>query len=512
MPPWSIRSTFSSSLRERSSKRFVLTHHCSLACFATAVLVTLGGVRGWLDHTVAQEPAPLRSSTSRTVSDFGAVGDGATDDGAAIQRAVDAQLGDISLPKGVYRITKTIVVDLDAVGPTSFVGSGVARIVMAGPGPAIRFLGTHAGTAAPNTVKDNVWENQRSPIVEAVEIVGAHPESCGIEADGTMQLTLSRVVVRKTLHGIHLVNRNRNVIISDCHVYENQGVGIFYDHVNLHQSNIIGCHISYNQQGGVVIRGGDVRNVHIGTCDIEGNMGGADSEPTANVLLDSTGGSIGEVAIVGCTIQHAHEAPESANIRINGASTAVAFTKETRHGNITIADNVLSDVQVNIDVANTRGVAITGNTIWKGFASNLRVTNSDSIVVSDNVFDSNPRYHYGDGSTARLGLVFSDCTGCTISGNHVDQIGDAAAAIVLRNCRLVNITGCTILDCSPCGLLLENVSDSRVSDCLIQERDATTVPRVSLRALSGSGNQIVDNLLGCGQEVSPEFTSPPKNP
>lgn len=507
MPSWLIPKLLRSSLCEQSSRRLRMTRYSPQVALATAAFIAFAGPGGRCNHVVAEEPAALRSSTPQTVGDFGAVGDGVTDDSSAIQRAVDSGLGDIHLRKGVYRITKTIVVDLDAVGPTAFVGSGVARIIMAGSGPAIRFKGTHTGTAAPDTVQKNVWENQRSPMVDAIEIVGAHPESCGIEADGTMQLTLSRVVVRKSLHGIRLVNRNRNVIISNCHLYENRGVGIFYDHVNLHQSNIVGCHISYNQQGGIAIRGGDVRNIHIGTCDIEANMGGPNSDPSANVLLDSTGGSIGEVAIVGCTIQHTHDAPGSANIRINGTSTAVAFTPETRHGNITIADNVLSDVQVNIDVANTRGVTITGNTIWEGFTSNLQVHDSDSIVVSDNVFDRNPRYHYGDGSTARLGLIFSDCTGCTISGNHIDQIGGASAAIVLRNCRLVNMIGCTILDCSPCGLLLENVSDSRVSDGLIHERDDTALPRISLRAVSGSGNQIVDNLLGCGQEISMGFNS-----
>jgi hypothetical protein len=236
-------------------------------------------------------------------------------------------------------------------------------------------------------------------------------------------------------------------------------------------------------------------------------MGPADSEPTANVLLDSIGGSIGEVAIVGCTIQHAHEAPNSANIRINGESTRTTFTDETRHGNITIADNVLSDVQVNVDIANTRGVSITGNTMWKGYAANLRVNNSDSIVVSNNVCDRNPRYHYGDGSTARLGMVFTNCHGCTLNGNHIERVGDIPAALTIRNCSHFNITNCTILDCSPCGLLLENVSHSRVSDCLIHDDQPNAAGLMSLRATGGRGNMIVDNLLGHGHEFTNESAS-----
>src|SRR5690606_8972412 len=97
-----------------------------------------------------------------------------------------------------------------------------------------------------------VWENERMPLVDGLAILGDHPDSVGIEAVGTMQLIISRTHVRNTLHGIHLTGNNRNLIISDCHIYENRGIGIYYDEVNLHQSNITGCHISYNNRGGIV--------------------------------------------------------------------------------------------------------------------------------------------------------------------------------------------------------------------------------------------------------------------
>ena len=114
-----------------------------------------------------------------TVRDFGAIGDGKADDTAAIQRAVDSRIGDIRLPRGVYRISKPIVIELDKVGFTSVIGSGTARIVMAGPGPALKFVGTHGGTASPASVKPNVWLNQRMPTVDGIEIVGAHEEEIG---------------------------------------------------------------------------------------------------------------------------------------------------------------------------------------------------------------------------------------------------------------------------------------------------------------------------------------------
>src|SRR5207253_4970805 len=131
-----------------------------------------------------------------------------------------------------------------------------------------------------------------------------------------------RVLIRRCFHDIHLTTSNRNVIISDCHIYQNRGVGLFLDHVNLHQINVTGSHISYNDRGGVVVLGGEVRNLQVNGCDIESNHS-KDQSPTANVLIDSTSGSNAEVAIVGNTIQHNHTSPGSANVRVKGPSNPV---------------------------------------------------------------------------------------------------------------------------------------------------------------------------------------------
>lgn len=418
------------------------------------------------------------------------VGDGKADETAAFMYRVSVEKKPLTLLKGVYRITKTIEINLDETGPISISGDGTATVVMDGPGPAFRFIGTHEGTAAPKTVKENVWKNQRTPMVDGIEIIGTHPEANGIEATGTMQLTVTRTVFRKLHHGIHLTKRNRNVLIADCHVYENSGVGIFYDNVDLHQSNIIGCHISYNKLGGIVSRAGGVRNIHIGTCDLEGNMGGPDSTPSANIELDCRGGSVAEVAIVGCTIQHSHNAPNSANIRINGESTPRPFTKETRHAHITIANNVLSDVQVNIDIEHARSVAITGNTIWKGFAHNLKVTGSESVVITGNMFDRNPRYHYGDGADSQNAILLENSTGVTFTGNHITDVTRQPAGVVVRKCHRAHLSNNTILDCAPVGILLENTTESRVSDCLIKGDNLTLPVKVS----GGNDNFIADDL------------------
>jgi len=416
------------------------------------------------------------------VRTFGAVGDGKADDTAAIQKAVDSDAGTVRFEKGVYRVTKTITVNLAEHGHVALVGDGTARIVMAGAGPAFHFVGTHGGTADPGTVKPEIFERQTMPIVDGLEIAGAHNEADGIEATGTIHLTITRVNIRECRHAIHLTQRNRNIIISNSHLYKNRGIGIFYDAVNLHQSNITGCHISYCAGGGVVSRGGEVRNVQIAGCDIEANMAteaimgeAAKNAPaSANVELDSRGGSIAEVAITGCTLQHTGKVAGSANIHIIGPGDDKRVTSEsgegkTREGNVTISSNVMSDVRINVHIEHARGVCILGNTFWEGFDHDLFVEHSSEIAITGNVFDRNPRYALWQKEAPKQGVEFRDCADCTLSGVHINGVREHAAALLVKDSRRFLITGCSILDSDGTGILFENVRHSRIAACLIAD-------------------------------------------
>jgi hypothetical protein len=451
----------------------------------------------------AQESQHLTGDRIADVKAFGAIGDGTTDDTDAIQRAVDSGRGRIVFPKGVYRLTRPVEAVLDRIGYLSIEGNGVARIEMAGAGPALRIIGTHQASADPGNFAANVWDNQRMPLIDAIAIVGKHDQAVGIEADGTMQITLTRLHLRSLLHGIHLVKNNRNVAIADCHIYHNRGVGIFYDDVNLHQSNITGCHISYCGGGGIVSIAGNVRNIQIAGCDIESNMS-VDTPPTANVLIDCRGSHYGtaEVAITGCTIQHNNPSPDSANVRIIGNSNPTAKLPLIREGNVTIAGNVLSDVQVNLHLKECRGVAITGNTLWQGYKHNILFESCSSIVMGANNLDRNPRYDYGNTANANNSVVMRDCDDCTISGLHVTNVWRDPAAVTLENCRRINLSDCTILDCDNLGLLLKNVVNSRISGCIIRDDRKKTPgdgehPKVTktIRVEGGEGVLISNNFL-----------------
>ena len=205
------------------------------------------------------------------------------------------------------------------------------------------------------------------------------------------------------------------------------------------------------------------------------------------MLIDCTGGVAGaaEVAITGCTLQH-NPSPDSANIRFLGANRP-----DHRWGHLVVANNILTDAQINVDVQKARGVSIVGNTFGSGVQHDLRIVESSNIVVGPNVLDRNPLYK--DDKSANGGVLLKNCQDMTISGLHVTQVRRLPAGLVLEKCRRVNLTGCTILDCDNAGILLKEVSDSRISDCLIRNDQSSDLPWTAVKMEASSGNMVLDN-------------------
>ncbi len=386
---------------------------------------------------------------------------------AELQKQIDDRNGSLLLIKQVYRITKPLEVDLEKHGTMAIKALGGATIVMDGPGPAIRLKGTHQGTASPKTFKPGTW-NERMPILTGFEILGAHPEACGIELFQTVGAIIERVSIRWCLHGIHLVERNRNVIVSNTHLYENSGVGLYLDDLSLHQINVSNSHISYNRAGGIVVRDGNVRNLQVTGCDIEGNMP-ADETPTetANILIDVSGSadtrakSIAEIAITGCTIQHSAnysggeektQAPGGANIRLAG--------KEIYPINsVTISGNVMSDTTTNVDIKHAHDVAIASNTFFAPKPNNLIVANCQRVVVTGNTF--NPRQFSRPGT-----IRFTDCADCILANSTIHKFATSDGAVILERCSGFMLTGLVLTDCDS-GIVLSGTSSTTIANCRV---------------------------------------------
>jgi len=418
------------------------------------------------------------------------------DSTATLQRQIDQSSGNLSLGKTeIYRITKPLVIDLARHRAISVKADAGATIVMDGPGPALRILGSHQGTAGPKSFKAATW-HERMPILSGFEILGNHPEANGIELVQTVGAIVNKVSIRWCQHGIHLANRNRNVLISDCHLYENSGIGVYLDDVNLHQINIANSHISYNRQGGIVVRDGNVRNLQVSGCDIEANMP-ADTSPTrtANILIDVSGSpdtrakSIAEVSITGCTIQHSanYGKDRTKTVALGGSNIRLAGKPIYPIDSVTITGNVLSDTTTNIIVEHSMDVAISANNFFAPKPTHLHVSDSHRVVVTGNTF--NPRQFERPGT-----ILFANSTNCIIANSTLHRFTTPTGALLLTNCTGMSINGLNLSDCASC-IVLKNTTDSIIANCLIT---GTVKPRSDLDV--DSSNQRIrlngNNLMG----------------
>jgi hypothetical protein len=420
---------------------------------------------------------------------------GKTDDTDALQRLVDHG-GEVQLAPGEYRLTRTIEINLADHGPVSLNGrGGTVRVVMAGPGPAFRFVGTHTGSADPDTFKPGVWQRERMPQVEGLEIVGAHPEADGIELVRVMQPTLARVLIRDVRHGVRLAERDRNLVLDSCHVYHCRGVGVFFDRVNLHQANIHGCHISYCKGGGIKVVGSEIRNLQIVGNDIEYNYDPKAKE-SADVWIDSTEGSVREGAIVGNTIQ-AKISPGGANLRLLGPADVNKVSM------FAVTGNHVSNQEVNIHLKNCRGVVLSGNSLALSRLRNLLIEGSRHIVVGPHAFDHNPDYRkMGD---VVDGIALRGCDGCSLTGVLVEGAvagGErAGGAIELIDCRHTTLSGCQVFEPRWRGVYVEGCTDTRITGCTIADRGDRPTMRAAVEVIGAArGTQVQGNTLGRGSQ------------
>lgn len=451
------------------------------------------------------------------VQNFGAVGDGQTDATDAIQHAVMDGDGVLEFPRGDYRISRTIEIDVSKrpLSRLSIHGNGgVARLMMEGEGPAIFIKGSHAATADPGGFRLDEWQHERMPTIDGLEIIGRNPKADGIRIEGVMQPTLTRLLLRQLRTGIHVTKRARNLIIDHCHIYHNTGVGVHLENVNLHQACITGSHISYCRLGGIRIVNSEIRNLQITGNDIEYNNNrahhrefpDADAVPTAEIYIDVGEGSVREGTIASNTLQATYS-PGGANIRFIGGGN----DNNHRVGMWTITGNLIGSQMNNIHLSSARGVTILGNYIYSGHHRNLLVENSRNIVVGPNCFGHNPDY---DKDELATGMRFVDCHSCNISGVLIE---DAEAGrhtvpntiplkreglVEFIRCSRLNVSGTQVLDGTPYGMLLEDCRETLINGCtILDDRTPKQMKAAILWRGDGTGNAVSCSRIGRGTEA-----------
>lgn len=450
--------------------------------------------------------------------DFGTRGDGSTDDTIALEHAIANNDGVVELQSGKYLISKTIEIRLEKIGPIQLRGNGGrVTIINKGSGPAFRFLGTHQKTAAPADFSPSVWLHERNPVCQNFEIVGASPEADGLEFVGVMQPTVLQMSLRQLRHAVRLHQRCRNFLLHACHIYENRGIGVFLDEVNLHQAIIGDSHISYCRLGGIRIENSEIRNLQITGNDIEyNNVNGLKhlnltDEPTADIFIRcGEKGSIREGTIASNTIQ-ATASAQGANIRFIG-------NPQVGHkiGMFAISGNLIGSQTTNIHLSDVQGVTISGNHIYSGHHRNIWLERSRSIVIGNNVLGHNPDYEPNQLAT---GVRLERCQNSILNGNIIEDAAagkhtvpaalpqEREALVELVACQRINVTGNQILDGTPNGLLCDEVSDVLVEGNSIGDSRSEPLMKNAILWRGPGNNNAVKSCHLVG-DVPRKFTFP----
>lgn len=426
---------------------------------------------------------------------YGAAGDGETDDTEALQHALHFGDGVLRLHKGVFRISKPLVVELEKTGYAAILGDGgTSRIVMTGPGPAIKMVGSHGGTALPKSVHPGVWETERMPVVSGLEIVGEHPEAVGIELFHTMQPTITQVLIRRCRYAIHLPDRNRNVLIANCHLYDNREYGIFFDRCNLHQINIEGCHISYCYRAGIMMLGGDVHNLQITGNDIEyNNRPGIDTpeEGGAEIFFDAREGLLSEVTIASNTIQATIE-PGGANVRIwAGEETGTRGACV-----IALSGNIIGSQMRGLDLRGVFRMTVAGNTLYGNQELNVFAQRCRGLSFSGNTVSWRP-----DKNDPWDGFRFEDCEMINMTGTVAERMcagtPEAGASVSFHRCHDLQVTHNQFASSLHAALEVADCRRVQIEgNQIVDRKTPATMPHV-LR-LAGENQQILvrNNLWG----------------
>ena len=162
--------------------------------------------------------------------------------------------------------------------------------------------------------------------------------------------------------------RNRNLLLADSHIYDGVGpaIGVFFDGVNLHQSIIVGCHISYCRHAGIKSSRSEVRNLQITGNDIEYNFD-PDATRLGRRLDRRSRGAVREGTIASNTIQ-AKRSPDRRQRPDRGPRPARLPPAPASGRSPATSSRTRS---VNLWLRSCRGVTLTGNSFASGFERSL---------------------------------------------------------------------------------------------------------------------------------------------
>lgn len=409
----------------QSYRRFTLAYLMILVAAAAGGLALIrwhlhlkSGATGSAQVAPATAAAP---SSTVSVKDFGAKGDGVTDDAPAIQAAVDSlptSGGTVFVPAGDYRLGDSIVIGHDNITLTGQGASSVLRLVDGVVESGIILPAHYSSTVTLDptlivhhvTISNLVLDGNHNPNVY-YDVPGHPPDYFGVFVRQGSDVTLSGLIVRNwSSDGIEVGNSGGAPVdrctIENCLIsgVGRSGIAIGFATNTVVKDNDItdtpsqwwrpaaGCAIDVEVEGWNAAQtypgfAGAFPHPYVDGLTIEDNILERQNSNTAGaaIALQPGYGPVSNVTITGNLISNHQNGVQ--------AGTTPSFGTIPGLDHVTIANNWVD----------TPTLAATGRGFDFGYATHdLTITNN---VVHDQA-----------GNLAN-GVYLSDVTGATVSGN-----------------------------------------------------------------------------------------------
>jgi parallel beta-helix repeat protein len=356
-------------------------------------------------------PAPT-SSLVVSVRNYGAKGDGVTDDTAAIQSAMDVvggTGGTLSIPDGTYLVNSTL-------------NSNKGLLVRSNM--TIKLSYGAVLKAIPNN--SDTYAVLYLPRVSNVIIIG-----------GTVEGERSKHSGTSGEYGMGIwVASSQHIVIEGVTVKECWGDGFFIGgslgSQDVTLCNVVSDHnrrqgLSLEKADGVVIRHSTFKNT-------------AGTSPEAGIDLEpESGETVNNVLIQGCTFTN--NAGGGLQVCVAISNTGTAFTT-----NVVADGNVFTGNGLHAADGGSRGGIQVSNCAGNHFTNNLIQNNNGSgILLRDNANNTVLTGNTVSGTTGSSGdgiFVGSPCTGFTITSNTVTN--NAGYGIYLYSGAAGSVSGNTL--------------------------------------------------------------------
>jgi hypothetical protein len=437
----------------------------------------------------------LRETVS--VTDFGAVGDGVTDDTAAIQAALaagQAQSKSIYFPAGTYSVS-TLLMPLNSyLNPFGLIGEGpgVTKIQKrSSDGLALFTVGSTAATA----FSTQLW-------IQGITFSGiAANTPAAVQLYDLVRSTFQQCVFQNSIAGCISSGGITNTY-QNC-IFKNNQIGIKFDKfISLagggypNNNSLKNCGIFDNSLQGIYFNNG--RNLYISDCDIEGNGTSGNSSTmgiyVANVNNENSGAApaIG-VSMLNCWLEaNAGDAALQINSGVNTVRSCYFATNANATNDIHI---VGGNYHLNEIAFGTNKVANLLESA--GSSTGNSIVNSYDALVGNFSYDAAKTFiqgtwNSGSGVLKHTLLMRSGSVPVVMSTvNPMIQTGTATTG----GAGTVNVTFATAFASAP--LVYASIVDA----------SSTRTSGVQLSSISTTGFSILATYLQSGSSTVNVYAS-----